>query len=145
MPNRRIPPGSKRDGKPFVIYGLICPMTLEVKYVGQSTDIGQRTRHRTHTKHDYEVSEWMKTLGYLRPYRVILERGVNRIVRVKTKAVREAGARGPSPSGSTDVWLSSCLETKWMKRFKGTILNRRSQQIPSVYEALVNPPLPWEA
>jgi hypothetical protein len=135
----------EREGKPFVIYGLICPITLEVKYVGQSTDLKQRTRDRTHSRHDAAVREWIDSLGgYLRPYRVILERGVNRVVRVKVNAVRKPG-RGRTPSGFTDVWLSSCLETKWIKRFRGTILNRRSHQIPAVYEALSNPPLPWES
>jgi hypothetical protein len=23
-----------REGKPFIIYALVCPLTLEVKYVG---------------------------------------------------------------------------------------------------------------
>ncbi|MFZ0869021.1 MAG: hypothetical protein WAN06_20410 [Candidatus Sulfotelmatobacter sp.] len=134
----------EREGCAFVIYGLVCPITLEVRYVGQSTDLKQRTRDRTHSRHDEAVREWINSLGgHLRPYRVILERGVNRVVTVKVNAVRKPGA-GRTPSGFTDVWLSSCLETKWIKRFRGTILNRRNHQIPAVYEALSNPPLPWD-
>ena len=49
----------EREGCPFVIYGLICPITLEVKYVGQSTDLKQRTRDRTHSRHDEAVREWI--------------------------------------------------------------------------------------
>jgi hypothetical protein len=65
------------------------------------------------------------------------------VVRVKVLASRK-GARGPSPCGYKDVWLSTCLETKWIKRFRRTILNRRAKQLPTVYDALSNPPLPWD-
>jgi hypothetical protein len=134
-----------RGGKPFVIYGLVCPVTLEIKYVGQATDMNKRTQQLKHHSHDNAVSEWIKSLGgYLFPYRVILERGVNRVVRVRVMAHRKAGAPGPSPCGYKDVWLSSCLETKWIKRFRRTALNRRAQQLPTLYDALTNPPLPWD-
>jgi hypothetical protein len=134
-----------RKARPFVIYGLVCPVTLEVKYVGQCTDMKSRTQQRTHgARNGDPVRDWIDSLGgYLRPYRVILERGVNRIVRVKFTAARKPGA-GRTPSGYKDVWLSSCLETKWIKRFRRTVLNRRVKQVDSVYDALTNPPLPWE-
>jgi hypothetical protein len=145
MPNHRISPTSTRLGKPFVIYGLIDPMTLEVKYVGQTADLKQRTGQRAHNAYDVEVREWTESLGFLRPYRVILERGVNRVVRLRKKAVRKTGAPGPSPSGFTEVWLSTCLEAKWAKRFRRSIFNRQSTLIPAVDEALINQqPLPWE-
>jgi hypothetical protein len=147
MANRRIMPNEKRDGKPFVIYGLICPVTLEIKYVGQSTNAGNRFQQHTNTNgHESEVREWMESLGgYLRPYRVILERGVNRVVRLKSYATRKEGARGPTPSGYTDVWLSSCLELKWIKRHRRTVLNRRVKLLKAVEDALSNQtPLPWE-
>ena len=134
-----------RDGKPFVIYGLVCPVTLEVKYVGQSTDLKSRTEQRTHNARNGDpVRAWIDSLGgYLRPYRVILERGVNRVVRVRETKTRKPGA-GRAPSGYRDVWLSSCLETKWIKRFRKTVLNARAKQLPAVYDSLTNPPLPWE-
>jgi hypothetical protein len=135
---------AKRNGKPFFIYGLICPVTLELKYVGQTIDLNARTRSRTHgAPNETALKEWIASLGYLRPYRVILERGVNRVVRVKGLAERKPGA-GRKPHGYKDVWLSSCLETKWIKRFRKTILNRRHQQLPALYDALTNPPLPWD-
>jgi hypothetical protein len=145
MPNSRIPPGSKRDGKPFIIYGLICPMTLEVKYVGQTIDLGQRTKASSSHKlwAGDSMKQWLDTLGYLRPYRVILERGVNRVVRVPVVVKRKPG-QGRGPSGYKDVWLSTCLETKWLKRFRKTVLNTRAKQLPTIYDALSNPPLPWD-
>jgi hypothetical protein len=134
----------KRDGKSFIIYALICPISLEVKYVGQCVDLNQRTRGRMHSGHDANVRDWINSLGgYLRPYRLILETGVNRIVRVKVSAERKPG-RGRTPCGYKDVWLSTCLETKWIKRFRRTILNRRGKQLPAVYDALSNPRLPWD-
>jgi hypothetical protein len=135
---------ASREGRPFIIYGLICPVTLEVKYVGQTVDLDQRTRSRTHTRKGDPVAAWIGSLGkYLHPHRVILEQGVNRVVRVKVTAVRKPGA-GRSPCGYKDVWLSTCLETKWIKRFRRTVLNRRVNQIPTVYDVLSNPPLPWD-
>ena len=147
MANRNIVPTGKRYDRPFVIYGLICPITLEVKYVGQSTDVGVRFQNHTRANgHEIEVREWMQSLGgFLRPHRVILERGVNRVVRLKSYAMRKEGARGPSPSGYTDVWLSSCLELKWIKRHRRTVLNRRVKPLKAIEDALSNQqPLPWE-
>jgi hypothetical protein len=137
---------AKREGKPFVIYGLICPVTLELKYVGQTIDLNQRTRSRTHgAPNETALKEWIASLGdFLRPYRVILERGINRVVRVKVMCDRKTDTRGPKPCGYKDVWLSSCLETKWIKRFQKTVLNRRVNQLPTVFDALLNPPLPWD-
>lgn len=84
-----------RDGKPFVIYALVCPLSLEVKYVGQTVDLEQRTRGKTHnTRGHTRLTEWLQTLGYLRPYKVILEKGINR--RVELPAPPRLG-RGRRP------------------------------------------------
>ena len=45
---------AKRNGKPFVVYGLICPITLEVKYVGQSIDLN----HRNHGAWEPSLKQW---------------------------------------------------------------------------------------
>src|ERR1700675_11254 len=84
---------ANREGKPFIIYALVCPITLDVKYVGQTVDLDQRTRSRTHTRSGDPVAAWLSSLGrYLRPHRVILEQGINRVVRVKVTAARKPGA-----------------------------------------------------
>jgi len=130
-----------RDGKPFVIYALVCPLSLEVKYVGQTVDLEQRTRGKTHnTRGHTRLTEWLQTLGYLRPYKVILEKGINR--RVELPAPPRLG-RGRRPLES--VWLSSCLEAKWIKRFRRTILNKNMRATIAASALLTNPPLPWES
>jgi hypothetical protein len=145
-----------RDGKPFFIYALACPLTQEVKYVGQTVDLEKRARMHTSRSITYNtgVALWMATLGYLKPYRVILERGINRRVTVKHTVVdlqseqkRKGGRR---PAGLKTVWLSSCIEAKWMKRFRRTILNQgfgntsRHMDVSDMTAHLTNPPLPWE-
>jgi len=90
------------------------------------------------------VRAWIDSLGgFLRPYRVILERGVNRVVRLRVTAERKAGA-GRTPCGYKVVWLSSCQEAKWLKRFRKTALNPRPKGTIPAWDVLVNPPLPWE-
>ncbi len=138
-----------RIGKPFFIYALVCPLTLEVKYVGQTTDIEQRTRGGAHrggahggTGYNGPLTQWLMTLGHLRPYRVILEQGLNR--RLDLPATAPNGDRGRRPIGMRSTWLSSCLETKWIKRFHRTIINKNKVGVIEVNKALINPPLPWE-
>ncbi len=136
-----------REGKPFFIYALVCPLTLQVKYVGQTLDLEQRTRGREHHgsgKHNAPLAQWLRSLGYLRPYRVILEQGINRPVEVTATAVDLAHVRGRRRIvGVRATWLSSCLEAKWIKRFRRTIVNKNKTGEYGAYQALVNPPLPW--
>jgi hypothetical protein len=132
-----------REGKPFFIYALVCPITLDVKYVGQTIDLEQRTRGRAHgsTRQNGPLYSWLKTLGYLKPYRVILERGINRRVELPPLVRRYARGR-KSTSGAT--WLSSCLEAKWIKRFRHTVVNKNKAGMANANSLLVNPPLPWD-
>lgn len=135
-----------KEGKPFFIYALVCPLTLEVKYVGQTIDLEQRTRGRAHrtTKHSNgPLYQWLKTLGYLKPYRVILQRGINRQVEVTATHVDRAHLRGRKPIGRKLTWWSSCMEAKWIKRFRRTIVNKNKTGEIGAYQALVNPHLPW--
>lgn len=135
-----------REGKPFFIYALVCPLTLEVKYVGQTIDLEQRTRGRAHHgsgKHNAPLTHWLRTLGYLKPYRAILERGINQRVEVAATVLDRAHIRGRKPKGVKTTWLSSCLEAKWIKRFRRTIVNKNKAGEIGAYQALVNPPLPW--
>jgi hypothetical protein len=132
-----------REGQPFLIYALVCPLTLEVKYVGQTIDLEQRTRGKTHKLGDHHapLTEWLRTLGYLRPYKVILERGINRPVELPApKRTERRGRQSASPV----TWLSFCLEAKWIKRFRRTIVNRNKTGSIDASLLLVNPPLPWE-
>jgi hypothetical protein len=132
-----------KEGKPFVIYALVCPLTLEVKYVGQTIDLEQRTRGTHGSKQQGSLTEWLRTLRYLRPYKVILERGINRKVEVTAFHYDRAHIRGRKPTGEKVTWLSSCLEAKWIKRFRRTIINKNKTGEIGAYQALVNPPLPW--
>jgi hypothetical protein len=144
MESRITKQNSRRAGRPFFIYALICPITLEVKYVGQTCDLRQRTSARAHVGASEGVAkEWLDSMGYLRPYRAILESGVNRIVRLRYECARKPGA-GRTPHGYKDVWLSSICEAKWLKRFRKTVLNANRKEIERVWGVLVNPPLPWE-
>lgn len=135
-----------REGKPFFIYALVCPLTLDVKYVGQTVDLQKRIRAHTASQpvfqRDSESRDWLRSLGYLRPYRVILERGINRRVTIKGTAKAMYFKTGRRPTGLKTVWLSSVMEAKWMKRFRRTILN--TARIGDLTAHLTNPPLPWE-
>jgi len=135
---------AKRAGRLFYVYALVCPLTLAVKYVGQTCDLRQRTSARAHVGlFETKAREWLDSMGYLRPYRVILESGVNRVVRLKYECRRKPGS-GRSPNGYKDVWFSSICEAKWLKRFRKTVLNANRKEIERVWDALVNPPLPWD-
>jgi len=128
-----------RDGKPFFIYALVCPITMEVKYVGQTIDLEQRIRGSRHSMGpNTPLAQWLRTLGHLRPYKVILERGTNRRVELPKRHEVMPG----KPREIQSRWLSSCLEPKWIKRFRRTILNKNKNI--DVDRVLVNPPLPWD-
>jgi hypothetical protein len=107
----------RRQGRDFFIYALVCPMTLVVKYVGQTCDLRQRTSARAHVgTYETAARAWLASMGYLRPYRVILESGANRTVRLKYECHRKPGSGRP-PSGYKDVWLSSNERASWRGYF----------------------------
>jgi len=102
-----------------------------------------RNEERTHRRRNCRIphlQRWLESLGHLKPYRIILERGVNRPVTVKDLHSDKQGAA--RPHGTKTVWLSSCLEAKWIKRFRRTVLNQKGLVVADL--ALTNPDLPWE-
>jgi len=136
----------QKEGKPFFIYALVCPLTLEVKYVGQTGSIEQRRRGATHmgSRHNTPLTQWQRTLGYLKPYMVILERGINRRIEVTVTCREREHIRGRKPTiGAKPTWLSFCLEAKWIKRFRRTIINQNKTGEIGAWQVLVNPSLPW--
>jgi hypothetical protein len=147
-----LPPITHRvhESRPFIIYALVCPLTLEVKYVGQTRDLGKRTggAHGTgKLSGKGPLADWLRTLGYLKPYRIILERGINRRImlpeRVLRKEEMKGGYFGKRTVPAHETWLSSCVEAKWLKRFRLTIIN--SDKLGSISALmLVNEQLPWD-
>ena len=142
---------SRHDSQPFLIYALVCPLTLEVKYVGQTRNLAKRTAgaHGTGKANSKgPLADWLRTLGFMKPYKVILERGVDRRVmlpeRVLKTEERRNGYSGVRAVPPHETWLSSCVEAKWIKRFRRTIINvNKLGSISSLL--LVNQPLPWDA
>lgn len=131
-----------REDKPFIIYALACPLTSEIKYVGQTKHLGKRTagaHGHGKTGTTGPLADWLRTLGHMKPYKIILERGINRRVMLPARM----DIRGRQVAAH-EAWLSSCLEAKWLKRFRRTIIN--VDKVGSISALLlVNPPLPWES
>ena len=119
-----------RDGQRFIIYALVCPRTLLVRYVGQtSTTLEQRRRNHTTTQFHGAMRAWLEGLNSERPIAIVLEEGVNRKI----------------PMRSDCVWYATVRETVWQKRFHRTLFNETPLESPEAAALLCNPPLPWES
>ena len=112
------------------IYGLIDPVTHVVRYVGQAYDVEERfMSHLAESKvSEKPVYAWMRGLHPLKPVIVVL-----------------ATVRPQQIEISPNVFNNSANieESKWMKRFRRTILNVNRKQCRA-YDLFVNPPLPWD-
>lgn len=113
-PGARLLPGRRVTSDGAFIYALVCPLTLEVKYVGQTAELKRRFQSHlssSHLKSGTPLARWIDSLTPTVPGMVILETVEDR--RVQT------------PKGR--VRLSSIMEAKWIKRFHRTVLNRSKQ------------------
>jgi hypothetical protein len=101
------------------VYGLINPVTHEVKYVGRTSAL--RARYREHCRGaSRSTKAWVSTLPS-DPLLVVLE------------TVRADG------DGSTLQLRANDCETKWLKRFRLTVINQRLRDnSPQAWDALVN-------
>jgi len=104
------------------VYGLIDPRSHVVRYVGQTRALKARfAEHRrgacTSTK-DWVVEMWAST--HVPPVLVVL-----------------AEVHG---AGNGLIRDAHACETKWLKRFRRTVDNKRLRDNgPSVWDALINP------
>lgn len=136
-----------REGRPFIIYALVrtrCSRSTVWPTYLTSRVIGHGRTHGFSGQHHAPLTEWLRTLGYLKPYKVILEHGTNR--RVVLPETTRAEKRGRKRAACGSAWLSSCLEAKWIKRFRRTIINANKTGLIEASLLLVNSsPLPWES
>lgn len=109
----------RQKGKPNTahVYGLIDPATHTVKYVGQTRALTERlAEHRRGAC--ASTRKWIATLQ-TPPVLVVLET--------------------VTASGSELYKRVVACETKWLKRFRCTVINRALRDnCPAVWDALVN-------
>lgn len=99
------------------VYALVDPVTRLVRYVGQTQQLD--TRYACHCGGSGCTADWVKSLRPLKPVLVIL-------------AVVEHSPWNSYPA-------TEC-ETKWLKRFRRTVINSRMRKnSPSTWDHLVNP------
>ncbi len=131
----------QRDGQPFIIYALVCPIAQDVKYVGQTVNLDIRIQGHGPRRHSGAMRDWLLSLGKEHPIVVVLERGVNRRVRLR---VSESRGRRRRKHAWTYIWLSTVRETVWQLRHRRTLLNKAQVESSRVAQLLTNPPLPWD-
>ena len=102
------------------IYGLIDPSTRLVRYVGRTADLKQR--YKSHCSGcNKATGAWVRSL-LQSPILVILE-----VVR----------------HGADSIDEGTLAETKWIKRFRRTVLNaKRRANNEAAWDWLVNPETP---
>lgn len=102
------------------VYGLIDPQSHAVRYVGQTRAL--KARYAEHCRGAVEATrDWVSALHASsdKPVLVVL-------------AVVEG-------SGSVIAREVQACETKWIKRFRRTLLNRYMRDnCPAVWDALIN-------
>ncbi len=83
------------NGLPFTIYALVCPRTLQVRYVGQtSTPLSQRTHNHTPYHFQGAMRDWLQSLLPEHPIAIVLETGINRRVQFKSSTKLQNKGRG---------------------------------------------------
>ena len=114
----------------YHIYGLVDPILHVVRYVGKTTQApGVRIAQHL-SGHDLTTAEWIGSLPKP-PDVVILETGEDRRVPIR-------------PSGKRRVRmiyakLSTLAETKWIKRFRRGLINRKLRgNCQTAWDALSN-------
>ena len=100
------------------IYALVDPKTHIVRYVGQTQQLDQR--YAVHCSGSAGcTAAWVKSLAPLKPVLVLLA---------------EVG------HPYWDSYPATECETKWIKRFRRTVLNERTRKnSPSPWDRLTNP------
>jgi hypothetical protein len=110
------------------IYALIDPDSHVVRYVGQTTNI--KNRYQTHCSgKDLSTGAWVKSLSQP-PHLLILETANDNYVSRKDRTIWQS---------TTYLRASTIAETKWIKRFRRTVLNKRLRENSrTTWDRLVN-------
>ena len=117
----------------FIIYGLADPETHLVRYVGQTTQLLQ-LRYRAHCSGNVPATgAWARSLRERgrEPILLILQTGDDVMVPVKGQAGRGRQRK---------IRAAADAETKWIKRFRRTLLNRAVRSsCKATWDYVVNP------
>jgi predicted GIY-YIG superfamily endonuclease len=96
------------------IYALVDPTTRIVRYVGQTANLQERYALHCSGK-EATTGEWVRSLVWVKPFLLILDT-------------------------ITDSAKVTATETKWIKRFRRTVLNKkRRNNDRATWDSLVNP------
>jgi hypothetical protein len=110
----------------YYVYGLVDPVSHLVRYVGLTTRPIEE-RYRFHCKgwgKESPTAAWVRSLPYP-PILVVLEAA-------EEMPVTLAGRRV--------VRASDLAETKWIKRFRRTVINKKLRDnCPRAWDQLTNP------